>query len=53
MYLHLGEQAIWPGVAMIGDQALVSRTFRECISGLEETARRTEGYSNAGRITSR
>ncbi len=38
MYLRIGERAIWPRMAMIEDQTLVSRTFRECIARLKERA---------------
>ncbi|SFR54079.1 Patatin-like phospholipase [Marinobacter daqiaonensis] len=38
MFLRIGEQATWPKMAMIEDQTLVSRTFRECIQRLKERA---------------
>lgn len=38
MYLHIGEHATWPMMAMIEDQTLVSRTFRECIDRLKRQA---------------
>ena len=38
MYLHIGEHATWPMMAMIEDQTLVSRTFRECIDRLKRRA---------------
>lgn len=38
MYIHIGEHATWPIMAMIEDQTLVSRTFRECIDRLKQRA---------------
>ncbi|MFC4258155.1 DUF3336 domain-containing protein [Marinobacter lacisalsi] len=38
MYIHIGEHATWPMMAMIEDQTLVSRTFRECIERLKHRA---------------
>lgn len=38
MYLRIGEHATWPMMAMIEDQTLVSRTFRECIDRLKQRA---------------
>jgi NTE family protein len=35
MYIRIGEQATWPMIAMIEDQTLISRTFRECIGRLK------------------
>lgn len=38
MYLRIGEHATWPMMAMIEDQTLVSRTFRDCIDRLKQRA---------------
>ncbi|WP_148861389.1 DUF3336 domain-containing protein [Marinobacter fonticola] len=40
MYIRIGERATWPMMAMIEDQTLISRTFRECIERLKERAGR-------------
>ncbi|GGY74823.1 DUF3336 domain-containing protein [Marinobacter zhanjiangensis] len=41
MYIQIGEQATWPMMAMIEDQTLISRTFRECIGRLKHRAERS------------
>lgn len=35
MFIHLGEQATWPRLAMIKDQTRISRAFDRCIRQLE------------------
>ncbi|MCM0612013.1 DUF3336 domain-containing protein [Marinobacter sediminum] len=36
MFIHLGEQATWPRLAMIRDQTRISRTFSNCIARLKQ-----------------
>lgn len=38
MYIRLGEQATWPRLAMIHDQTVISRAFRNCIRRLKQRA---------------
>lgn len=38
MYIQLGEQATWPQMAMVRDQTVVSRAFRDCIARLKQRA---------------
>ncbi|WP_166267649.1 patatin-like phospholipase family protein [Marinobacter caseinilyticus] len=35
MYIHLGEQATWPKLAMIRDQTRINRAFTDCIRHLK------------------
>jgi len=41
LYIHLGEQATWPQIAIIRDQTRLSRAFEEVIAEL--TQRVAEG----------
>lgn len=52
MYIRIGEQATWPMMAMIEDQTLISRTFKECIDRLKKRAGQARYHSEAERAAS-